>query len=197
MSEATCWSCRERISKTEFFCPQCGNIQPVHEMDPFTLFNIPSTFKIDLEKLTDTYFEHLRKLHPDKFTTKSKVEQKYAMAQVTRLNEAYKALSNPVERSVQLIKVAGWHAPEEERSDLPQAMVLRQFELREALESVQDEAALKKLRDSVREEVKECLSMLDKAFKKHEETEAKCKTVELQFLQKFQKEIEHRSKIVS
>lgn len=194
---STCWACKKRVIETDLFCPDCHKIQPVNNIDPFTLFGLPTFFDIDSEKISDIYFVRLRQLHPDRFVTKSEEEKKYALEQVSRLNDSYQILCNPAERAAYLIKIAGWEVPTEENEKLSKEMMIQQFALRETLEEVKDVESLTNLKGKVREEVKECLSMLDKAFQRKEKTIAQCKTVELQFLQKFQYEIDKHSKKLS
>ncbi len=192
-----CWHCNNSIVGTDLFCSSCNHIQPVYNIDPFTLFGIPTFFEIDNKAIADIYFIRQRQLHPDRFILKSNKEKQYALAQVARLNEAYKILCNPVERASYLIKLSGWQTPVEENEKLTQQMMLEQFELREKLEKISDIKNLNNLKAKVENEVMECIFTLSKAFQDQQEVTAQCKTVELQFLKKFQNELENREKIIS
>jgi molecular chaperone HscB len=192
-----CWSCKNTVVKSDLFCPECHHIQPVHELDPFTLFGIPTLFGINAKSMADTYFIRLRQLHPDRFINKTNEEQKYAVAQSIRLNDAYRILCNPAERAAYLVELSGWNVPGQKNGKLSQEIMLQQFALRETLENVKDIKSLDNLKIKVNNEVKNCLSILNDAFQEQEKTTAQCKTVELQFLQKFQHEIEKRGKSIS
>lgn len=192
-----CWSCNKEITQTDLFCPHCQSIQPVYALNPFSLFGIPSLFEVDTTKLADTYFSLQRNLHPDRFMSKSEQEREYAVQQVARLNEAYRILCSPAERSEYLLKISGWELPKTTNPQLPQTMLLHQFELREALDEVSNVQGLNKLKAQVDAEIKSCIATLGEAFKNKEKEPAQCKTVELQFLQKFQSEITTRAKTLS
>jgi hypothetical protein len=76
---------------------RCGVIQRLKsdEVDFYDIFNIPSTFKVDL-KLLETKYKDLQKvLHPDKFASLSKGEQEASATTSSTINQAYQTLKNP------------------------------------------------------------------------------------------------------
>ena len=93
----SCWSCGTEIEKMNLFCkaPKCGVVQSIKttEVNLFETFGINMEYKID-EALLDKSFKELqKKLHPDKFATKSVDEQKVSTNASTAINMAYQVLT--------------------------------------------------------------------------------------------------------
>lgn len=79
-----CWSCKKPLNDLEIksqFCPCDKNvILPVNnKMNYYEIFNIHTDFNIDKTELTKIFRQKMRKLHPDLFTLKSDVINKYPM----------------------------------------------------------------------------------------------------------------------
>lgn len=71
----TCWNCGRDTSPVRelFFC-DCGVVQkPASELTYFELMQLKPTFDINTKNLGDMFREMQKKLHPDKFTSKSQV----------------------------------------------------------------------------------------------------------------------------
>jgi preprotein translocase subunit Sec63 len=90
---SSCWSCGKIVDKMDLFCSQtnCGVVQSLHSKD----INIFDTFELDMQylinesKLDQTYKNLQKKLHPDKFATKSLGEQSASTSASTTINMAY------------------------------------------------------------------------------------------------------------
>ncbi|VDP34099.1 unnamed protein product [Soboliphyme baturini] len=75
-SEIHCWKCHMVLDcfKEQFFCGNCEYIQPPkHCYNYFKFFGIPVSYRLDKQLLTARFHELQQKLHPDRFTKKSKV----------------------------------------------------------------------------------------------------------------------------
>ncbi|HIJ82904.1 MAG: co-chaperone Hsc20 [Magnetococcales bacterium] len=133
-----CWSCRGGVPVGAGFCPTCRVIQPPDtRMDHFQYFGLVPGFIIDLAALEVGYRERQQRFHPDLFVSRSAAERRYSMEHVTRLNEGYRILKDPLRRGEYVLSVTGFRAqtPENATPSDP-AFLLEVMELRESLEEV-------------------------------------------------------------
>jgi len=82
----------------------------------FEIFALPQHLVIDLAALETAFYALSRKLHPDRFATKSAEEQAAALAASSRLNDAYRTLKDPIARTEYLLKLAGVDLEEQSKS---------------------------------------------------------------------------------
>jgi len=73
----------------------------------FVLFDLPVSFEVDLEVLSARYREAQRASHPDKFANASGAERRLSVQVATRINEAYRALKDPLSRGRYLLELKG------------------------------------------------------------------------------------------
>ena len=104
---AACWSCRGPVPAAESFCPTCKAVQPPGQNDHFARLGFARTYDLDPKLVERRYFELQRRLHPDRFATKSAKERALSQAQATSLNAAYETLMDPLARAVYLLRLAG------------------------------------------------------------------------------------------
>jgi molecular chaperone HscB len=82
----------------------------------FTIFSLPQHLVIDLAALEKSFYALSRKLHPDRFASKSSEEQAAALAESSRLNDAYRTLKDPIARTEYLLKLEGVELEEQSKS---------------------------------------------------------------------------------
>ena len=88
-------------------------------------------------------------MHPDRFAHAGDAERRASMQWTTRVNEAYRTLKSPVQRAKYLLELEGVDVAFETNTAMPPEFLMRQMELREALEQAgdaRDAAALDALR---------------------------------------------------
>lgn len=124
----------------------------------FELFALPEQYALNTAQLRDRYRELQRTTHPDKFASASDRERRIAMQHATQVNEAFEVLMDPVRRGRYLLELRG-HAIEQEKSTTrDNGFLMRQMELREALDEVRNRPdplkALDQLRNNVDSQVK-------------------------------------------
>ena len=81
---------------------------------------MPAKLGLDLAALEKQFYRFSRKLHPDAYARAGQEEQQWSLAQSSLLNDAYRTLKNPVERTKYLLKLEGVQL-EEDRSQGPAA----------------------------------------------------------------------------
>ncbi len=82
----------------------------------FSLFQLPQHLHLDATALEKQFYALSRKLHPDRFASKPVAEQEAALAQSSRLNDAYRTLKNPISRTQYLLKLEGVELEEQSKA---------------------------------------------------------------------------------
>ena len=76
-------------------------------MDYFEIFSLPPHLTIDTAALEKSFYALSRRLHPDRFAARPAAEQEAALAESSRLNDAYRTLKDPIARTEYLLKLEG------------------------------------------------------------------------------------------
>ena len=104
--------------------------------DYYQLLGIPRTLNLSLDELQKRYYELSRQLHPDRFMQKPQAEQQRALDMSSALNDAYRALKDPVKRAQYLLSQEGFDVGEQRSKDVPPELLEEVFELNMALEEM-------------------------------------------------------------
>src|SRR5512143_3615426 len=118
----------------------------------FDLFGLPRRFRFDPAALDVAYRALQREVHPDRFAAAPDAERRLALQSSARVNEAYRALKDPVARAHYLLSLDGVAAQDEGEGTLPLEFLERQLERREAVSdalAARDANALAALRADV------------------------------------------------
>jgi molecular chaperone HscB len=121
----------------------------------FELFGVPERFAVDPEALERTYRALQTEVHPDRYATANDTERRLALQMSAHVNEAYRALKDPVDRAQYLLSLHGVETFSGPDSALPYEFLERQLERREAASEaadMRDSAALERLQEDIREE---------------------------------------------
>ena len=99
----------------------------------FSVFELPSTFDLDLSELTLRYRELQKVVHPDKFASSPEQERLQAVQRAAQVNDAFVILKAPLTRAQHLLELNGIVA--EKNATISDPMFLmQQMEMRESLE---------------------------------------------------------------
>jgi molecular chaperone HscB len=118
----------------------------------FQLFGLPERFRLDAAALDRAYQELQSEVHPDRYATAGETEQRLALQASARVNEAYRALKDPVARAQYCLSLHGVNAVDETDTRLPLDFLERQLERREAASDAaeaEDIAGLERILDEV------------------------------------------------
>jgi molecular chaperone HscB len=85
-------------------------------MNYFEFFNLPRKLTLDVVALEKQFYAMSRKLHPDRFASKTFAEQEAALAQSSLLNDAYRTLKDPILRTQYLLKLEGVELEEQSKA---------------------------------------------------------------------------------
>ena len=101
--------------------------------DPFALLELEPRFDLDLNHLEKRHRDLSRILHPDRYTGRPAGERQQALGRAIEVNEAFRALRNPVRRATALLARHGRHADEADAPRAEPALLMQVMERREAL----------------------------------------------------------------
>ena len=138
-----CWSCSIGHHDSTLFCPHCSKIQPPPGGDFFRVFGLERGFQIDLPALEQEFHRLSRKVHPDRFARAGENEREWSLADTALLNDAYRTLKEPLNRTEYLLKLEGAEIGEEhsgkdrrDPSRVPDDLLEEVFDLNMQLEEM-------------------------------------------------------------
>lgn len=76
-------------------------------MDPFAVLGLPRRFAIDLKDAEARHLELSKALHPDKYVGSGAGERRLALSRAVEVNEAWRALRDPIKRAEAILKLSG------------------------------------------------------------------------------------------
>jgi len=109
-----CWSCGDM--RASHFCSACGKVQPPVPVDYFTFFGFPRKLNLDTALLERGFYELSRKLHPDLYARAERREQEWSLEQSSLLNDAYRTLKDPIQRTEYLLRLEGVELEEQSKT---------------------------------------------------------------------------------
>jgi molecular chaperone HscB len=118
---ARCWSCG--TMRAVHFCSSCGKVQPPVPVDYFTFFGFPRKLNLDTSELEKEFYALSRRLHPDVFGQADEKERAWSLEQSSMLNDAYRTLKDPVNRTEFLLRLEGVELEEQSKQATEKARV--------------------------------------------------------------------------
>jgi len=76
-------------------------------MDPFAVLGLPRRFGIDLKDAEARHLELSKALHPDRYASSGAAERRMALSRAVEVNEAWRALRDPIKRAEAFLKLSG------------------------------------------------------------------------------------------
>jgi molecular chaperone HscB len=143
--KTACWSCGSALSAGALFCDACGKVQaPAAGVTCFDVFGLPRKLALDTSALEKAFYKLSRKLHPDVYAQASEQEQQWSLEQTSLLNDAYRALKNPITRTEYLLRLEGVEIDQDRSSEngamkesrVPPDLLEEVFELNMQLEEM-------------------------------------------------------------
>ncbi|MBI3649892.1 MAG: Fe-S protein assembly co-chaperone HscB [Acidobacteria bacterium] len=140
------------------FCSACKRLQPVAQgTDYFAFLSLPKKLRLDEAALEKTFYALSRQFHPDYFMNASDAERLASMERSSLLNDAYRTLREPLQRTKYLLALEGYK--EAEKKSPPADLLEEVFELNMQVEELK---AAKKMGDA--DELLEARSALEEAL---------------------------------
>jgi molecular chaperone HscB len=141
VSTPECHTCGAGAPVDEHFCPQCSRILALgRHGDYFTFFGLPRTLTIDAQDLERRFREMSRKFHPDYYYNAPPAERLASLERSSYLNDAYRALKNPVSRIEHLLAIEGLPQATSEggAAKVPPGLLEEVFALNEELDEIRE-----------------------------------------------------------
>ena len=117
----SCWACHGALGQNDHFCGACGKVQPATATDFFSFFGLPRRLNLDVAALEREFYRLSRKLHPDVYARAGAQEQHWSLEKSSQLNDAYRALKDPIGRTAYLLKLEGVQLEEQSKAATDQA----------------------------------------------------------------------------
>lgn len=126
--------------------------------DPFEVLGVERRFSLDRAALEQRHRDLSRALHPDRYVQAPPGERRMALERAVAVNEAFRALRDPLTRAEALLAAHGLSATDADRPS--QALLMEVMDLREALDDARrwpDEVAALLARVQARSKSEEAL----------------------------------------
>ena len=136
-----CRSCNSSVPVDEHFCPNCSRIQSLgRHGDYFAFLGLPRALTIDAQDLDRRFRDLSRKFHPDFYYNATPAERLASLERSSYLNDAYRALKQPVSRIEHLLTIEGlpMGKSEEGAAKVPPGLLEEVFALNEELDEIRD-----------------------------------------------------------
>lgn len=120
--------------------------------DPFTILGVEPAFDLDVPRLEARHRELSRALHPDRYGGRPSSERRMALSRAIEVNEAFRALKDPVRRAEALLARHSIEIEEGQEARPAADFLMDVLELREDLASAhkrRDLRAVAELKDRV------------------------------------------------
>jgi molecular chaperone HscB len=136
-----CRNCGAGAPLDEHVCPQCSRILALgRHGDYFSFLGVPRKLTLDGADLERRFRDLSRKFHPDYFYNASASERLASLERSSYLNDAFRALRNPVSRIEHLLAIEGLPSvrSEEGTAKVPPSLLEEVFELNEQLDEIRE-----------------------------------------------------------
>jgi len=141
VSTLECRSCGAGAPVDEHFCPNCSRILALgRHGDYFQFLGVPRRLNLDMQDLDRRFRDLQRQFHPDYYYNATPTERLASLERSSYLNDAYRALRNPVSRIEHLLAIEGLPPAksEEGTAKVPTSLLEEVFALNEELDEIRE-----------------------------------------------------------
>jgi len=129
---AKCVACDHEL-QAPVVCDYCHSLNPISgPTDYFALLGVPRRFDLDADDLRGRYLALNRHAHPDFHTNDDPAVRDLSLTVASALNDAYRALSEPISRAEYLLTLLGGRPSAEDKST-PDGFLVEMAALQEEL----------------------------------------------------------------
>jgi molecular chaperone HscB len=148
VSTLECRNCGAGAPVDEHFCPNCSRILALgRHGDYFSFLGMPRRLNLDAQELERHFRELSRRFHPDYYYNAAPSERLASLERSSYLNDAYRALRNPVSRIEHLLAIEGLPPAKSDDAStraghgapkVPPALLEEVFALNEELDEIRE-----------------------------------------------------------
>jgi molecular chaperone HscB len=171
VSTLECRNCGAGAPVDEHFCPQCSRILALgRHGDYFTFLGVPRRLVIDQALLERRFRDLSRQFHPDYFYNAPPAERLASLERSSYLNDAYRALRNPISRIEHLLAIEGLPPAKSEdgTAKVPPSLLEEVFELNEQLDEIRESREAGADPATLRERLESARKPIDLKREEHE-----------------------------
>jgi molecular chaperone HscB len=165
-------------------------------MNYFELYNLKTSFDLDLHELARTYQQLQQLTHPDKFAGASERDKRIAVQKNAQVNDAYQVLKTPLSRAEHILALRGLELQHEQQTIQDNAFLMQQMHWREELEELEQaedqEAGLLALDEEIKALIEQQLEALHAHLTEDTESANQAAAIlvrKLKFMYKIRQEI--------
>lgn len=163
-------------------------------MNPFSELGLADTFEVDVKALEKTHRDLSRALHPDRYVQAPAGERRVALERAVRVNEAFRAVKDPLSRAEALFALRGTPIGDGKEPKPDPDFLMDVLESREALSDAKGEknaAAVAKLKAAAEASHERVLAALGAVFAKPEKPDESAVKLlgKLRFFRRFLEEV--------
>ena len=107
-------------------------------VDYFAVFGLQRKLSVDLTLLEQKFLQLSWKLHPDNFVNASEPERELSLKKSSELNDAYRALREPLARVEYLLEIESERKEGQMKQQAPPELLEEVFELNESLDELRE-----------------------------------------------------------
>ncbi len=154
----------------------------------FNLFNLDCDYFINIKELEKIYQDKIMANHPDKFVNQDSEIRQKALQNTSILNSAYEILKSPEKRANYILESNGINAFKESDTKMDAEFLLKQIELREELEDIDNIDELYNFLEKINQEIKDSIAQISQGFKNNDLLKVKKLIRELKFFKQLQQQ---------
>lgn len=135
--------------------------------DPFSILGLDPKLDLDLRAAEERHRELSRALHPDKHATLPAAQRRMALGRAIEVNEAWRAIKDPIRRAEALFARLGVPHGETSEPKAPPELLMEMMEAREELSEAtrkKDLSLIERLEQAMKEREKKTLAALGRAL---------------------------------
>lgn len=160
--------------------------------DPFETLGLPPVYTIDIKAVEQRHRELSKALHPDRYAGKPAAERRMSLSRAIDVNEAFRAVRDPIKRGEALLRRAGVAVGETNEPKPPPDLLMEMMEAREELSEVRaakDLSRAKKLGEGMKKRFDETSKKLGATLDAGKSGEALPLLGELRYVRRFLDEV--------
>lgn len=160
--------------------------------DPFETLGVEAMFDLDLRALELRHRELSKALHPDRYAGAPAAERRLSLSRAIDVNEAHRALKDPIRRAEALLQRAGVPVGETREPKPPPSLLMEMMEAREELSDAaraRDLAKVSILGEGMRAREADTLKRLSEALGRETKEAALPVLGELRYVRRFLDEV--------
>ena len=169
------------------------SIKNVPPKDYFQIMGIHQSFDISQQELKQIYREHMKILHPDKHTLKSREEQESTAKLAGEVTSGYEVLKDSYERALHILELNGNKMNDDISGNiLGHEFLMDVMDLREHIDGTKDPDELKRLMVENQGRIEETCDELALAFSNNDLDEAKRMAAKLQYWNRIRETVNEK-----